>query len=62
MRHSAEAWSGKTSEVPFIPFLCIETGQTFRCGPSRKGQWTKNAKYEYCCCVGHICLHIIMGS
>lgn len=29
---------------------------------SRKGQWTKNAKYEYCCCVGHICLHIITGS
>ena len=49
MRHSAGAWSGKTSEVPSIPFLCFEMGLSFRYGSPHRGQWAKNAKYEYCC-------------
>ena len=30
MRHSAGAWSGKTSEVPLIPFLAPIPGCAFR--------------------------------
>ena len=33
MRHSAGAWSGKTSEVPRIPFQSNIPGRTFRNPP-----------------------------
>lgn len=33
MRHSAGAWSGKTSEVPCIPFWMPIPGRAFRYGP-----------------------------